>query len=77
MVEQWVLLSVRSMHVLPVAVWVSSGGFGFLAHSKDIRSGKLDKLKLPLGVTVSVCGCICLYVWPAMDWCPGCILPST
>ena len=44
-------LSVWSLHVLPVSVWVSSGCSGFLPQSKDVRVGHA---KLPL----SVLGCV-------------------
>ena len=43
-------LSVRSLHVLPVSAWVSSGCSGFLPQSKDVRVRWIGHAKLPLSV---------------------------
>ena len=65
-------LSVYSLHVLPVYVWVLSGYSGFLPPSKNMHVRLIDDSKLSLGVSVSVCGCLsCLSLCgPVMDWRP-------
>ena len=51
-------LSVWSLHVLPVYVWVLSGYSGFLPPSKIMHVRLIGGSKLSLGVSVSVCGCL-------------------
>uniref|UniRef100_A0A3B4EFE7 Immunoglobulin domain-containing protein n=1 Tax=Pygocentrus nattereri TaxID=42514 RepID=A0A3B4EFE7_PYGNA len=41
------VLSVWSLHVLPVSVWLSSRFSSFLPQSKDMQSGQLDMLNCP------------------------------
>ena len=63
-------VSVWSLHVLPVSAWVYSMYSGFLPHPKNMLSG--DRLigdsKLPVGVNVSVDGCLSVYVSLATNW---------
>ena len=52
-------LSVWSVHVLPVRVWVSSGPSSFPPQSKDMLVRRTDRSKLSIGVCewewISVC----------------------
>ena len=59
-----------SLHVLPVSAWVFSGYSGFLPHPENMQSGGrlIGHSKLPIGVNVSVGGCLSLYVSPVMTW---------
>ncbi len=72
--ESWVWyrlgrgLSVWSLHVLPVSAWVLSGYSSFLPQSKDMQFRLIGDSKLPVGVNVSVNGCLSLYVSPAVNW---------
>jgi len=43
-------LSVRSLHILPMSAWVSSGCTGFLPHSRDVRVRLIGHNKLSLSV---------------------------
>ncbi len=47
-----------SLHVLPVSAWVPSGCSAFLPQSKDMQINGWSKL--PVGVNVSVNGCLSL-----------------
>ena len=51
-------LSVWSLHVLLVYMWVLSGYSGFLPPSKNMHIRLIGDSKLSLGVSVSVCGCL-------------------
>ena len=55
-------LSVWSWHALPVSAWVLSGFSGFLPPSKSMTVRLIDYSKLPVGVHVSVSGCVSLFV---------------
>ena len=59
-------LSVWSLHVLPVLAWVFSRYSGFFQQSKDMHVRLISVSKLPVGVSVSVCGCTST-CGPAMD----------
>ena len=65
----WPGLSVWSLHVLPVSVWVLSGYSGFLPPTKDMRARFIGVPKLSVGVHVWVSGCSSM-CGPAMDWRP-------
>jgi len=41
-------LSVWSLHILPVSMWVSSGCSSFLLQSKDVRVRLIGHAKLPI-----------------------------
>ena len=43
-------LSMWSLHILPMSVWVSSGCSGFLPQPKDVRVRLIVHAKLPLNV---------------------------
>ncbi len=62
--------SVWSLHVLLVPAWVFSMYSGFLPQSKDMQVRLIGNYKLPVGVNVSVSGCLSLYVGPVTDWRP-------
>lgn len=47
--------SVQSLHVLPTPAWALSAYSGFLPQVKDIQA---TYSKLPVGVSVSVKGCL-------------------
>ena len=57
------------------AAWVRSGFSGFLPHPKNMQSGVrlIGDSKVPVGVNVSVDGCLSLYVRPCneLTTCPG------
>ena len=59
-----------SLRVLPVLAWVYSGCSGFLPHSKNKQVRWIVDSKLPVGVNVSVNGCLSLCVSPAIVWRP-------
>lgn len=61
----WLDLSVWSLHILSGPVWVSSGRSSFLPQSRLIGD-----FKLPVGVNVSVKGCLSLWVSRVMNWQP-------
>merc|ERR1712035_232177 len=69
-------LSVRSLHVLPVSAWVLSGFSGFLPQSKDMHVRLIGDSKLPVGVNVSVSGCLSMcQPCDKLATCPGCTPP--
>ncbi len=47
--------------------WVPSEYSGFLLQSKDVLVRLIGDSKLPLGVNVSISGCLFLYVSPVMN----------
>ncbi len=51
-----------------VSVWVPSGSSGLLPRSKDMQVRLIGDSKSPVGVNVSVNGCLSLYVSPVMNW---------
>ncbi len=53
-----------SLHVLSMSAWVSSGCFPH--SSKTCR--RTGESKFPVGVTVSMNGCLSLYVSPVVNW---------
>ena len=65
--DSWLVLSVWSLHVLPVYAWVLSGSSGFLLPSKNVHVRLIGDSKLNVSVDdvsgVSLCG-------PVMDWRP-------
>jgi len=61
-------LSVWSLHVLPLYVWVLSG---LLPPPKNMYVKLSGDSKLSLGVSVSVDGCVSRLCGPAMDWRPA------
>ena len=67
-------LSVWSLHVLPVYVWVLSGYSGFLPLSKNMHVRLIGVSKLSLGVRVW----LFVSMWPCdgLATCPGCLLPD-
>ena len=69
-------LSVWSLHVLPVYVWVLSGYSGFLPPSKNMHVRLIGDSKIVLR---SECECMWLFVsvWPCdgLATCPGCTPP--
>ncbi len=71
-IAQWLALpchlSVWSLHVLPVSVWVPSRYSSFLLQSKHMQVGLIGDPKLPLGGNQSMNGCLSLYVSPVMNW---------
>ena len=52
-----------------MSVWVLSGNSGFFPQYKNMRTEVrlIGHCKLPVGVNVSVDGCFCLDVSPAMN----------
>ena len=56
-----------SLHVLSVSAWVFSG-FPPTVQKKPTGGRLIGHTKLPVGVNVSVEGCLSLYVSPAMNW---------
>ena len=67
--ESQLVLSVWSLHVLPVSAWVLSGYSGFLPPSKNMHVRLIGDSKLSLGVSVSVGDCLSL-CGPVMGWRP-------
>ncbi len=59
-------LPVWSFNVLPVSSWALCRYSGFLHSPKTCRL--IGDSKLPVGVNVSVNGCLSLYVSPVMNW---------
>ena len=57
--------SVWSLHVLVLA-WVFTGYSGFLSQSKDMQVRFIVDSKLPVGVNVTVNGCLSLCVSPVI-----------
>lgn len=53
------------LHVLLVRVWISSS---FDLQSKGMYVMRIAYFKLPIGVIVSMCGCLSLYVNPVMNF---------
>ena len=70
-------LSVWSLHVLPVYVWLLFGYSGFLPPSRNMHVRLIGVSKLSLGVSVSVCGCLSRLslCGPVMDWRPVQVAP--
>jgi len=66
------VLSVWSLHVLPVYAWVLSRYSSFLPPSKNMHVRLTGDSKLSFGVSVSVCGCLSRLslCCPVMDWRP-------
>ena len=64
-------LSVWSLHVLPVYVWVLSGYSGFLPLSKNMHVRLIDVSKI-VPRSEHVCGCLShlSLCGPVMDWRP-------
>ncbi len=62
-----------------MSVLVPSGYSGFVPQSKDMQVGLIGDCKLPVGMNVSVNGCLSLYVSPAVNCqlVQGCTLPSS
>ncbi len=58
-------LSVWSLYVLLMSVCVPSD---FLPQSQDMQVRLIGDSKLPVGVNVSVNGCLSLYVSPVRNW---------
>lgn len=61
-------LPVRSLHVLPVSLWVLSRDSGFLPQFRDMQFRLFSNSKLPVGVNMGVFGCLSLYIRPVMNW---------
>ena len=62
-------LSVWSLHVLPMLAWVFGGYSSFLLQSNDMHGRSTGDSRLPIGVNVSVHGCLST-CGPVMDWQP-------
>ena len=62
-------LSVLSLHVLPLYMWVLPVYSSFLQRSKNMHVRLIGDTKLSLGVCVSVHGCLSL-CGPVIDWRP-------
>lgn len=55
-------LSIWSLHVLFVSVWLLSSFSGFRSQSKDVYVGPTGNIELTVGVRMRVNGCLSFYV---------------